>query len=932
MMSASKPESTAGIKAVVVCPTARFAAGVKAAHSQGAALGEGAWLTPTVYSFSSWLEALASDYFFASDDDRVLINTVQSEYIWQSLVDDDVFVGQPSVAGLAMDAWRRLHEHCLVMPERWEPGQCSEDALAFVSWSQRYVEHCVRHSWVDQWAFAAELPGLVAQGLVELPGRIECLGFVQPRTPLQQRLLQAFADAGVPVDGLRQESIGESDCSLTSVLGCVDPDAEIRAAAAWARRKLGEIDAAARQRAVESSNNTGQSVNSGVAQALQAGRIAVVVPDLASRLDSVERIFREEFDAPGFCLEPAAPSPWHISLGRSLQLWPLVADALALLQLRPAGLPVELVTQLLRSPFLAGFEEEQDARADTLNALFDRAPYRITAVELIREADRHGASILAGGLGRWRTQVEERPGLAWPSEWLAAFTRQLAALGFGRGRSLDSVEYQCLQRWHSLLESLSDLDSVYTRPIDRSEMVRMLQQSCGAAVFREQNTGAEVDVLGVEEAIGVRYEAAWLTSLDAETWPGQPRRDPLIPGVVQASVPAATQSGTLALARLQLAALSALAPRVRGSFCPISDQITRELSALVRLESGEDARAEQSPATQPEIAPVSYVIDDIEAPALQTSSAEPIHSGGTGVLRDMAQCPFRAFAVHRIGAKDRRPAKPGLSPLHRGNAVHKALELFWQGVKSHAQLVLLADAARAAVIEEVVQRAIEHSNKRFRLTIAGADVAAETERLAHLLDRWLELDRDREPFTVVGVEQRVELALGPLRFEGSVDRIDQLAEGSFLVIDYKSRAPTIGEWLSPREDSEHRFSEPQLPAYALNLSVQPTAVAFAQLLPQELKFAGVSAEATGIPGIKAVEKAGKKFAALNDWDALTSLWRRGLLQLAESYVAGDAIVDPLKNACDYCHLQAACRINERRAEAIGDDDATDSDWQGFSDE
>lgn len=933
MLSEPRSGSVQGLRPVILCPTARFAArtmGQLAAQSQSAA-----WLTPEVYSFSAWLEALAHEYFLVSDDSRLLINTVQSEYIWQSLVDDDVFVGQPSVARLAMDAWRRLHEYCLVMPANWAASQCSEDASAFVSWSRRYIETCDARQWLDEWVLAAQLPHLISEGAIALPEGITCVGFELPRTPLQQRILQSCSDAGVHVEGLQWNENLASECKLTSIVSCLDPDSEIRAAARWARGEFEARSAVGLGSLMHSdANNTDQMVLNEVDAKRTSNAIAVVVPDLAGRLDSVERIFREEFDAPGFGLAPTAASPWHVSLGRPLGQWPLVADALDLLRLRPGRMPVELVTQLLRSPFLAGFDTEALERAATLNALHDRAPYLITAQELVREAESHNAHALADNVGAWLGQVEERPGAAWPSEWLAAFARQLSALGFGRGRSLDSVEYQCLQRWHALLESLSGLDAVIARPIDRSVMLKLLKERCDATVFREQDTGVLVDILGVEEAIGTSYSSAWLMSLDAETWPGLANRDPLIPGEVQSSVPSATQAGTLELARQKLRLLCSLAPQVQGSYCPESDDIAREVSALVGVEGADDPAAwsVQPPWPLPEPAPVEFLANETQAPVLMASAQNPVHSGGTGVLRDMAQCPFRAFAVRRLGAKDLRPAKPGLSPLHRGNAVHKALETFWRDVRTHENLCALAEDELASVIAAAAQQAIADANRRYRLSIAGWDVTAETERLSHLLEHWLQVDRDRAPFTVVGFEQEVELAVGPLRFKGSVDRIDRLQGGSFLVIDYKSSAPPTGDWLSPLADEEHRFPEPQLPAYVLNLAEAPTAIAFAQVQPQEVKFDGVSAEKIDVPGVQTVEKKRYRYAGIEDWDALTHLWRRGLLQLSENYVAGDAVVDPLRNACDHCHLQAVCRINERRGETFGDVESDDNDWQGFGDE
>ena len=40
--------------------------------------------------------------------------------------------------------------------------------------------------------------------------------------------------------------------------------------------------------------------------------------------------------------------------------------------------------------------------------------------------------------------------------------------------------------------------------------------------------------------------------------------------------------------------------------------------------------------------------------------------GGLGVLADQAACPFRAFARHRLGAREYDPADIGISPSERG--------------------------------------------------------------------------------------------------------------------------------------------------------------------------------------------------------------------------------------------------------------------------
>jgi ATP-dependent helicase/DNAse subunit B len=43
-------------------------------------------------------------------------------------------------------------------------------------------------------------------------------------------------------------------------------------------------------------------------------------------------------------------------------------------------------------------------------------------------------------------------------------------------------------------------------------------------------------------------------------------------------------------------------------------------------------------------------------------------------------------------------------------------------------------------------------------------------------------------------------------------------------------------------------------------------------------------------------------------------WRKTLTQLAENFVAGQAVVDPLPQECTHCHLSAFCRVSERTQE------------------
>ena len=85
----------------------------------------------------------------------------------------------------------------------------------------------------------------------------------------------------------------------------------------------------------------------------------------------------------------------------------------------------------------------------------------------------------------------------------------------------------------------------------------------------------------------------------------------------------------------------------------------------------------------------SAVFDEIAdetGPALVQSDS----TGGASLFKDMAACPFRAFAKHRLGARPLEDADLGLSYRDRGTTVHKALELIWRELGSHARLMELS--------------------------------------------------------------------------------------------------------------------------------------------------------------------------------------------------------------------------------------------------
>ena len=845
------------------------------------ASGESAWLPPRVMTFQGLYQTLADEYFLAASDPRTPISTSQALVLWQSIIDHDVFIGEPEVANMAQRAWRAIHEHALDAPEAWLPLLLTEDARRMQLWAADYRALCERERVVDPWAFATELPHLLRTGAVDAPPAIELVGFDLPLTPLERAVANACARVGCRVTEAQQDA-DEAHAS-PNLIEFEDEDHELRGAARWARTQL---------------------------ETMPDARLAVVVTDLSGRVSRVERIFAEVLDPPSHALRDTTHEPlWHISLGAPLASWPLVADALAVLDLDGARLRYPATAMLLRSPYLGGWQLEHTARSNALAYLTARAPYFITVNELLHALEGRGGDLQAESLRAWQRERARGDEPAWPAQWSSRFAAELAAIGLGRGRSLDSREYQALMRWHSLLEELAALDAVVPAKLSRAQALAQISQRAAATIFREQNPGTPIEILGVNEALGSRFDATWITTLDGDTWPGPLQRDPLIPSPVQDELPRATTTGCIAQAERELQGLRRTAPSVVGSYSTGTEEVARERSGMLH----DWPSAEVPDAAPMTSAPMDQLADDALAPAFDGNAA----TGGTGLLRDQSACPFRAFANRRLRAKDLTPPRPGLSPMQRGDVVHDALEHFWTATRDRETLANMSAQGREAAIEAAVSYALDNLTRTFRLTLSRSGRGLELARAKSLLGAWLDAEAARPDFRVIACEADVDIRLGELNLTGTIDRMDELEDGSRLIIDYKSGRTSKSAWAP-----EARIPEPQLPAYAVTARPQPNALAFAQLRPDALRLDGLSDRETDIAGIGTLSDEGRTFRELDDWHELIDTWHEHIRALAVDFATGVAHVEPrAPEVCRTCHLRALCRVSERAPyDALAEDD------------
>ena len=293
-------------------------------------------------------------------------------------------------------------------------------------------------------------------------------------------------------------------------------------------------------------------------------------------------------------------------------------------------------------------------------------------------------------------------------------------------------------------------------------------------------------------------------------------------------------------------------------------------------------------------------IDDYIAPAINTNDAV---LGGVDIIKKQAACPFKAFSEWRLHAHHIDEPLPGLRAMDRGNIVHSILEKFWLEVKSQEILLKLSDDELNKLIARVTEEAL--TERPLPQDHLPHYLFLEKKRLIKLIHEWLEAEKARDPFTLYAQESAAKISIGKLTFNVRIDRVDELEDGTRLIIDYKTgQNNEIGYWLTERPD------EPQLPIYAMLDPDNTIGITFAQVFPGKCRFTGLSAVDVNIYGVKDIKKV-KKIEADN-WVTQIKNWQETFEQLTEDYCSGNAAVDPKDSTqtCTWCQLKPLCRINE----------------------
>jgi probable DNA repair protein len=642
-------------------------------------------------------------------------------------------------------------------------------------------------------------------------------------------------------------------------------------------------------------------------------RLLVMLPGSPGRRERAATLMEQALDPGGWLeLATAAESARPLAVIESslpLAQAPAVAHALVSLAWL-SGRPADLTTlgAWLRAPYFGQVGAASRALLDLW--LHERGELYWGLRQVLSALAEAPAPLAAGAreLGKClehAARMLESPSGS-PREWAERMRQALRLLGWPGDRARDLIGQQAVTRFEELLDELGSLAAI-VRQVSGEGALEWLTELAARTPLRSADEDPVVTITPELFDPTVRYDAVWVAGLAADAFPRPVQPDPFLPLPAQlaAGVPAASARGRLAEAsallarwRASTAALTLSAPARAQDLellpSPLLSRWAREKPGLSAISTGSLAMRLRREGL------IETLEDAIGVP-WPAGHALP---SGTRSLELQNQCPFRAYAELRLFCGQLRVPQLGVAPELRGQLLHAALQRLWLEMRSKETLEALSTQALAQLVNECVARSAQRLKPTHGPQPAG--IERECRRAERLIERLCELEREREPFTVVGTELECTLTLGGRRLNVRIDRVDALAAGERAILDYKSGRRTAADWYGERP------SHPQLLAYLAALGEQVIALATVNLTAREVRFEGLAHTSGVLPNVRAV--AGRPGISARDaWSMRQREWLACVQHLATDFGAGQASVDPRPGACELCHLGSLCRIAEQDA-------------------
>ncbi len=835
-------------------------------------LGETTWPSAEVNVWHVWLSQLWSDLAHHSTATFAqLLTSAQSMQIWEREIADDIRKEYRDefeylLWHITATATRARNAYGLMRGYRIERSQfgdtISPDVAHFLRWLEKYLQHIERRNLID----VESLPDILCQQARDIrdlkPGKLVFAGFVV-WTAQHQNLSDSLSGFG-EVERLDYEK-GVAPRRLDQI-EFEKVDDEIELCARWARSVI-EADP-------------------------KNHRVGVVAPRLDSLYGRILRRFSATLNPDQVMDKRELQNlSFHVTLGSALIDTPFVVDALNLLELMQDEVDVSILCSVIQSDRIRGWDAERSERAKLKNLVLGSGHSQLSLehIQKLINSEKLRCRQLSWILTNARQKLSQMPKSAdyayWGSflmDWMKLFQSETR-----ENREFGTTEKQAHESLSSAIETLAELGFVSSR-VSVATAVAKLRRSLAEVSVQPRAVRVPVQIGDMNTMAGQSFSHLWMLGMNNTDLPGSPRPNPFLPVSLQKQVGIPESSASLLEQSVteRIDVLLSSAVDVVQSYAVIDGstyhQPSSHLQNLERIGSFELTEIGEYPDYRQRIFQERHacqVFFDWKAPAV--GNPEDMR-GGSSLLKNQSLCPFRAFAQHRLYATPAESAGIGISAIERGSLSHRMFEGIYTEIISSG---MISDEGKYL---QVARKYAEQAMMEFVAdqikSISSDLVEGEVDRMVDLARQWLKLEHQREKFNVIATEEESQVTLSGLKVRLKIDRIDE-NDGGAVIIDYKTGQCSIKDM-----DGE-RPRDPQLLIYLCAMAQQDIRV-------DEVAYARIKRGNVGLL---------TKDVSTEDISAFGEI----IEDIARDFLDGNADVNPLPNACDYCHIEPICRKDDR---------------------
>jgi ATP-dependent helicase/nuclease subunit B len=890
----------------LVTPSPQRAVAVREAWARRqVAAGRRVWSTPDVLHFDAWVERGLARGQEPADGLRRLLSPVEQQLAWRSAARAVMAAEDTELLGASRLADSLRRADALVRSHEIPGHRLTDDGSPEARWlghARATLQRCLdQHEARLGWQ--SERPAWANCVAVDRPARL--IGF-DTLLPAQRALVAATLEQGghpaqLPVAG---------DTLVTPrVVGATDSVEELQRIAVWCREHL---------------------------QRKPAAQLLVVLPDLDSRRTLLERALLDELDPGALAVAEANTDLLAIEGGQALAALPRVARDLETLTRLIEPLEREDWLRWLRGPLALEVADSSHATLESALLAWQGEALTLAGLLHLARLDDASAATQPAWLARTQRALQRLSSRSDTSAgWARQFDQALRLMAPAQG-NLDSAAWQTHARWQQLLEDFAAAQAI-AGALGARDALRQLRSLALRTRFAPAAPAAAVLMTAATADPIVQYDGIWVGGLHEAAFPRGARSEAFLPWGLQREYGVADcdPDALLARARHELQAWRRCTPDLWLSYAREDNGAEQAPSPLLRpwLPPGASVAPVPVPArrgaahyqrtARGSAASLESQIDHFGSPL---PPGVPL-AGGTAVLASSNQCAFRGYAQLRLSAHAADEPHAGIDARARGLLYHRALQQLWQQWQTPQALRHLTDAQRRMAIENALETAAGRGAARAVGTVAERAVARETRRALELIDELLRLEAQRPDFLVEMLERQLPLRIGPILLELRIDRVDRLAEGSLVVIDYKTGRGVPSDWNSARPDTVQMLAyhaalrQYLAEQFAAGAQAEIVGLCYAQLSESQVRYRGVVRQAAPLSPALPTPRTSRSAVP---WADRSAAWDLHLAWLGDRIAAGDATVEPAPAVCRSCDLTLLCRRAEQVV-AVDDEDAGGDD-------